>query len=167
MNALTAEKQGSATLINQVQSFVVKNKWEFERLSNEEITFIVKNGSNEHHFLFFYSAATNSLHIASGFDIFLKEKDHEKLCQLIVYANQKMWLGHFGICPDTSSPNFCYTMLVNNQIGIDETQFNEIVDTGVTESQKLSYALQLMLKERQSPRAAIEKVSNFDVFGEA
>ncbi len=162
-----ASQEISSSIINQIQNFVLKNKWEYERLNDSEITFVVENGENEYHFLFFHSETTNSIHVASGFDVAVSEKDHDKLCQLITYANQKMWLGHFGVCPDTSAPNFCYTMLAGKGQIVDEKQFNEIIDTGVTESQKLIYALQLMLKEKKSPRAAIEKVSNFDIFGEA
>jgi hypothetical protein len=85
---------------------------------------------------------------------------------LLVTANEKLWLGHFDLFAEEGSVVFRHTVPLRGLSGVSVEQLEDLVDTAVQECERFYPALQLVLWGGYSVEQAIS-VALMDTLGEA
>jgi hypothetical protein len=87
--------------------------------------------------------------------------------ELIVLANERMWLGHFGMWTEEGMPMFRHALLIR---GVDENRaletLEDLVDVAITECERFYPAFQYVVWGGKSATEAIA-ASMLDPVGEA
>ena len=90
----------------------------------------------------------------------------ERLFELLALANEKLWIGHFGIDSDDGVPVFRHSVLLRGAPGASAESLEDMVDIAITECERFFPAFQFVLWGGKAPAEALA-ASMLDCVGEA
>lgn len=149
-----------------VEEVIISNDWSYERFSEEELGVEISGKWCNHRFVFMWKNEWESLHFTCYMDVKIPKARIKDACELIIKANQKVWLGGFELSSEDNAPGFRYTMLLRGNSLVSTEQIEDLVDIALTECERFYPALQLVVWGGKSPDEALA-VSLFDTVGEA
>lgn len=85
---------------------------------------------------------------------------------LLAIANERMWMGHFGIDSDAKQIMFRHTLLAADEHHIAQNDIQQMLDTAVQECERFYPALQSVVWGGKDPKEALE-YALFETVGEA
>ena len=144
-------KKAPIDVLSQIEkAFQNQTGWKFEKISDIELSAIATQNNQVFHFLFYLSHDTHSLHIACALDEDLPAIDAGQMASFVTLVNQRLWLGHFGMCAETTSPNFSYTMLLKTDEVIDPNQIRTVTKEAINELPEFYQTVQKYILESDS-----------------
>ena len=106
------------------------------------------------------------MHFTCSFDLKVPEKQRSGLYELLALANERLWLGHFGIERPGGMPVYRHAVLLRGAPGASAESLEDMVDIAITECERFFPAFQFVLWGGKSASDALE-AAMLDCAGEA
>ena len=148
-------EQNSISPIDLIEEIVEANEWPHDRGAEDEIVVEVAGRWCEYRLLFVWQEELAVLHFSASFDMKVPKGRRGQIHELLANANERMWLGHFDICGETSLPMFRHALLLRGSPGIAVEQIEDLVETALTECERFYPAFQLVIWGGKTPDEAI------------
>ncbi|WP_428532712.1 YbjN domain-containing protein [Rhodopila sp.] len=163
---LTTTFDDAANPLDVMEQIVAANEWEFDRRSDSEMA-AEAPGQWCHYGLYFnWSHEISVLHFTCAFDLKAPETQRAALYELVALANEKLWLGHFGLEGDDAMPVFRHAVLLRGAGGASAESLEDLVDIAMTECERFFPAFQFVLWGGK-PTADALAAAMLDCAGEA
>ncbi len=115
---------------------------------------------------FLWQHDLSALHLHCAFDIKVPVEKRRDINDLLATINERLWLGHFEVCSEESTPTFRHTLLTRGQITPGTELLEEIVEAALEECDRFYPAFQYVLWAGRPPEEAIS-AALIDTVGEA
>ncbi len=160
------ERDRSANPLDVLEQIVTANEWVFERRSDSEMAAEAPGKWCDYRLYFSWSQEISAMHFSCTFDLKVPAGKREKLFELLALANEKLWIGHFGIDSDDGVPVFRHAVLLRGAPGASAESLEDMVDIAITECERFFPAFQFVLWGGKPPGEALQ-AAMLDCVGEA
>jgi hypothetical protein len=168
MTALSppSEQTRSANPLDTLEQIASANDWAFDRRSESEMAAEAPGKWCDYGLYFSWSHEICAMHFTCAFDLKVPERRRGALYELLALANERLWIGHFGLDPDDGMPLFRHAMLLRGTQGASAESLEDMVDIALTECERFFPAFQFTLWGGKSPADALQ-AAMLDCVGEA
>ena len=149
-----------------VERIASANEWRIERRGEEEILVEIPAHWCTYLVYFTWREDVGALHAACCYDLHVPAAARTPVCELIVKANERLWLGHFGLWEEENMPLFRHTLLFDMDHPPGADRFEGLIDIGLNECERFFPAFDAILKGRMTADMALEHAL-LDPVGEA
>ena len=149
-----------------LEQIVSANEWAFERRSDGEMAAEAPGKWCDYGMYFSWSQEISAMHFSCAFDLKVPTAKREKLFELLAMANEKLWIGHFGLDSDDGVPVFRHSVLLRGAPGASAESLEDMVDIALTECERFFPAFQFVLWGGKTPTEALQ-AAMLDCVGEA
>ena len=162
----TNQSDQTANPLDIVEQVISSNDWIFDRRSDCEIAAEVPGRWCDYGLYFSWSHDIAVMHFSCAFDLKAPEKRRGALYELLARANEKLWIGHFGMDPDDGMPVFRHSVLLRGVTSASAESVEDMVDIAVTECERFFPAFQFALWGGRTPDDALA-AAMLECIGEA
>jgi hypothetical protein len=166
MSASLTTLDNAANPLDMMEQIVAANEWEFDRRSDSEMAAEAPGQWCDYGLFFNWSHEISVMHFTCAFDLKVPEKQRAALYELLALANEKLWLGHFGLEGEEGMPVFRHAVLLRGTTGASAESLEDLVDIALTECERFFPAFQFVLWAGKSPAEALA-AAMLDCVGEA
>ncbi len=142
--------------IDLAEDLAENNDWEFDRVDDDQINFVVAGQWRHYAVTLVMSHADETLRLLCSFDLNPPKIRHAALRELIGLANDRCWTGSFSHCPGLSAVVFRYGLLLCEGAMATMEQVDAIVTRSVATCEQYYPAFQLTCRAGKSPDEALE-----------
>jgi hypothetical protein len=160
------ERDRAANPLDVLEQIVAANEWVFDRRSDSEMAAEAPGKWCDYGLYFSWSHEISAMHFSCTFDMKVPAGRREKLFELLALANEKLWIGHFGIDSDDGVPVFRHSVLLRGAPGASAESLEDMVDIAITECERFFPAFQFVLWGGKTPADALQ-AAMLDCVGEA
>jgi hypothetical protein len=160
------ERDRSGNPLDVLEQIVAANDWAFDRRSDSEMAAEAPGKWCDYGLYFSWSHEISAMHFSCAFDLKVPAGRREKLFELLALANEKLWIGHFGLDTDDGVPVFRHAVLLRGAPGASAESLEDMVDIALTECERFFPAFQFVLWGGKSPADALQ-AAMLDCVGEA
>jgi hypothetical protein len=115
---------------------------------------------------FSWSHEISAMAFTCAFDMKVPADRRDKLYELLALANDRLWIGHFGIEVEDGVPVFRHSVLLRGSPSASAESLEDMVDIAITECERFFPAFQFVLWGGKAPAEALA-ASMLDCVGEA
>jgi len=163
---LQTEPDRSMHPVDIIEHIASINDWVFERSEADEISITVRGGWSDYHVTFSWMEQTESLHVASAFDLKVPEARKEEINKLISGINGQIWIGHFDVWSGEGVVLFRNSHLLSGGAEVSPQQCESLLRTATEACDHYYQAFQFVVWAGKSASDALKYVL-FETFGEA
>ena len=164
--SLAQDRDRSTNPLDVLEQIVAANEWVFERRSDAEMAAEAPGKWCDYGLYFSWSHEISAMHFSCAFDMKVPAGRRDKLFELLALANEKLWIGHFGIESEEGVPVFRHSVLLRGAPGASAESLEDMVDIALTECERFFPAFQFVLWGGKSPAEALQ-AAMLDCVGEA
>ncbi len=95
--SLSTAPERATNPLDLVEQIASANDWVFDRRSDTEMAAEAPGKWCDYGLYFSWSAEITAMHFTCAFDLKVPEKRRIALYELLALANEKLWIGHFGM----------------------------------------------------------------------
>ena len=163
----TAQTQEIASNpLDMLEQIAAANDWAFERRSEAEMAAEAPGRWCDYGLYFNWSDEISAMHFTCSFDLKVPGKRRTALYELLALANERLWIGHFGLDPDEGIPVFRHAVLLRGAPGASSESLEDMVDIALTECERFFPAFQFVLWGGKTPIEALD-AAMLECVGEA
>lgn len=167
MSALSSfSSEHVANPLDIVEQVIAANNWAFDRRTDSEMAAEAPGKWCDYGLYFSWSREISAMHFTCAFDMKVREKQWNSLYELLALANEKLWIGHFGMDVDDGVPLFRHSVLLRGAPTVSAESLEDMVDIAITECERFYPAFQFVLWGGKSPTDAIQ-AAMLECVGEA
>jgi len=167
MSGLQAREAERATNpLDVLEQIVSANEWAFERRSDGEMAAEAPGKWCDYGLYFSWSPEISAMHFSCAFDLKVPPEGRSKLFELLAMANEKLWIGHFGLETEEGTPVFRHSVLLRGAPGASAESLEDMVDIALTECERFFPAFQFVLWGGKGANDALA-AAMLDCVGEA
>ena len=163
---LALERERAANPLDVIEQIVAANEWTFERRSDGEMAAEAPGKWCDYGLFFSWSPEISAMHFSCAFDLKVPAGKRDRLFELLALANEKLWIGHFGLESDEGVPVFRHSVLLRCAPGASAESLEDMVDIALTECERFFPAFQFVLWGGKAPAEALQ-AAMLDCVGEA
>jgi hypothetical protein len=163
---LARERERATNPLDVLEQIVAGNDWLFDRRSRREMAAEAPGKWCDYALYFSWSPEISAMHFSCAFDLKVPASERPKLFELLALANEKLWIGHFGLDSDDGVPVFRHAVLLRGAPGASAESLEDMVDIALTECERFFPAFQLVLWGGKAPADALA-AAMLDCQGEA
>lgn len=163
---LAIDRDRSANPLDILEQIIAANEWTFERRSDGEMAAEAPGKWCDYGLFFSWSHEISAMHFTCAFDLKVPANRRERLFELLAMANEKLWIGHFGLESEDGVPVFRHSVLLRGAPGASAESLEDLVDIALTECERFFPAFQFVLWGGKSPGDALA-AAMLDCVGEA
>ena len=163
---LALERERAANPLDVIEQIVAANEWTFERRSDGEMAAEAPGKWCDYGLFFSWSPEISAMHFSCAFDLKVPAGKRDRLFELLALANEKLWIGHFGLESDEGVPVFRHSVLLRGAPGASAESLEDMVDIALTECERFFPAFQFVLWGGKAPAEALQ-AAMLDCVGEA
>jgi len=163
---LSTERDRAANPLDVVEQIVAANEWAFDRRSDGEIQAEAPGKWCDYGLHFAWSHEISAMHFTCAFDMKVPAPSRARLHELLALANEKLWIGSFGIEGEDGVPVFRHAMLLRGARSVSVESLEDMVDIAITECERFFPAFQYVLWGGKPPAEALA-AAMLDPVGEA
>jgi hypothetical protein len=152
--------------LDVVEEVVSAFDWSFERPSVEEMLAEVAGRWGTYRLFFYWQEDVAAMQFSCQFDMTVPDDRAAEIVTLLSMVNERMWLGHFDVDADDSTPMFRHTLLLRGTQGATIEQIEDLVDVAVTECERFFPAFQFVMRDGKTAEDAVS-AAILDIAGEA
>ena len=141
--------------LDVVEQVVAANEWAFDRRNDSEMAAEAPGRWCDYGLYFSWSHEISVMHFSCAFDLKAPERQRAALYELLARANEKLWIGHFGMDSDDGMPVFRHSILLRGTQGASAENVEDMVDIAITECERFFPAFQFVLWGGKSPDEAL------------
>lgn len=160
------ELERATNPLDVLEQIVAANEWAFERRSDGEMAAEAPGKWCDYALYFSWSPEISAMHFSCAFDLKVPAGRRERLFELLAMANEKLWIGHFGLESEEGVPVFRHSVLLRGAPGASAESLEDMVDIAVTECERFFPAFQFVLWGGKPPGEALQ-AAMLDCVGEA
>ena len=108
------------------------NDWVFDRRSDSEMAAEAPGKWCDYGLYFSWSHEISAMHFTCAFDLKVPEKRRAALYELLGLANERLWIGHFGMDSEDGMPVFRHSVLLRGAPGASAESLEDMIDIAVT-----------------------------------
>jgi hypothetical protein len=153
---LTATTERSPNPLDAMEQIVAANDWAFDRRNDSEMAAEAPGKWCDYGLYFSWSQEISAMHFTCAFDLKVPEKRRGALYELLALANERLWIGHFGMDSDDGMPVFRHSVLLRGAQGASSESLEDMIDIAITECERFFPAFQFVLWGGKSPADAME-----------
>ena len=161
----TAQER-SANPLDVLEQIVAANEWAFDRRSEGEMAAEAPGKWCDYGLYFSGSPEISAMHFTCAFDMKVPANRRAALFELLALANERLWIGHFGMDSEDGTPIFRHSVLLRGLSGASPESLEDLVDIAITECERFFPAFQFVLWGGKSANEAIQ-ASMLECLGEA
>ena len=163
---LSHHEESASNPLDVMEQIVAAYDWAFDRRSDSEMAAEAPGKWCDYGLYFCWSNEISAMHFTCAFDMKVPEKQRAALYELLALANERLWIGHFGIDQDDGMPVFRHAVLLRGAQGASEESLEDLVDIALTECERFFPAFQFVLWGGKSPAEALQ-AAMLECVGEA
>ncbi len=152
--------------LDMMEQIASANDWVFDRRSDSEMAAEAPGKWCDYGLYFSWSQEITAMHFTCAFDLKVPEKRRSALYELLALANEKLWIGHFGMDADDGMPVFRHSVLLRGARGASSESLEDMVDIAITECERFFPAFQFVLWGGKKPAEALQ-AAMLECVGEA
>ena len=157
MSALTTSVQERCSNpLDVVEQIAVSNDWAFDRRNESEMAAEAPGKWCDYGLYFSWSHEISAMHFTCAFDLKVPERRRGALYELLALANERLWIGHFGMDSDDGMPVFRHAVLLRGTQGASSESLEDMVDIAIAECERFFPAFQFVLWGGKSPSEALQ-----------
>jgi hypothetical protein len=149
-----------------VEQVVAANDWAFDRRSDHEMAAEAPGKWCDYGLYFSWSSEISAMHFTCAFDMKVPERQRAALYELLALANERLWIGHFGMDSDDGMPLFRHSVLLRGATTASAESLEDLVDIAITECERFYPAFQFVLWGGKTPTEALQ-AAMLECMGEA
>jgi hypothetical protein len=167
MPALTTETtHTAANPLDLMEQIVGGYEWAFDRRTDTEMAAEAPGKWCDYGLYFSWSREISAMHFTCAFDLKVPSQQRRALFELLALANERLWIGHFGMDPDDGMPLFRHSVLLRGAPGASAESLEDMIDIAITECERFYPAFQFVLWGGKTPTEALE-AAMLECVGEA
>ena len=163
---LATDRERATNPLDVLEQIVAANEWAFERRSDGEMAAEAPGKWCDYGLFFSWSPEISAMHFSCAFDLKVPPEGRGKLFELLALANEKLWIGHFGLESEDGVPVFRHSVLLRGAPGASAESLEDMVDIALTECERFFPAFQFVLWGGKTPVDALA-AAMLDCVGEA
>ena len=157
MSALTTSVQErAANPLDIMEQIAAANDWAFDRRNDSEMAAEAPGKWCDYGLYFSWSHEISAMQFTCTFDLKVPERRRRALYELLALANEKLWIGHFGMDSDDGMPVFRHAVLLRGTTGASSESLEDMVDIAIAECERFFPAFQFVLWGGKSPSEALQ-----------
>ena len=164
MMSLTSESASNP--LDVLEQIVIANDWAFDRRNDSEMAAEAPGKWCDYGLYFSWSPEISAMHFTCTFDLKVPAKSRAALYELLALANERLWIGHFGMDSDDGMPLFRHSVLLRGARGASAESLEDMMDIAITECERFYPAFQFVLWGGKTPAEALA-ASMLECAGEA
>lgn len=164
--SLQLDRDRSSNPLDILEQIIAANEWAFERRSDGEMAAEAPGKWCDYGLHFSWSHEISAMAFTCAFDMKVPADRREKLYELLALANDRLWIGHFGIEVEDGVPVFRHSVLLRGSPSASAESLEDMVDIAITECERFFPAFQFVLWGGKAPAEALA-ASMLDCVGEA
>lgn len=168
MPDLAYTEQGELSASNPLdlaEQVIAANEWAFERRSDSELAAEARGKWSDYGLYFGWSNEISVLHFSVAFDLSAPVKPSSGLYELLAKANERVWIGHFGVDEESNTITYRHSLLLRGVATAAES-IEDLIDIAVTECERYFPAFQFFLLDEKKADEALE-AAMLECVGEA
>jgi hypothetical protein len=166
MPQLAFERDRNTNPLDILEQILGANEWAFDRRSHGEMAAEAPGKWCDYGLYFSWSDEISAMHFSCAFDLKVPAQRRDKLFELLAQANEKLWIGHFGLDSDDGTLVFRHSVLLRGAPSASAESLEDMVDIAITECERFFPAFQLTLWGGKAPAEALQ-AAMLDCVGEA
>jgi hypothetical protein len=157
MSALmsTSSEQHAANPLDVLEQIASANDWAFDRRSDSEMAAEVPGKWCDFGLYFSWSNEICAMQFTCAFDLKVPPRRRAALYELLALANERLWIGHFGMDSEAGMPLFRHSMLLRGAPGASSESLEDMMDIAISECERFFPAFQFVLWGGKSPEEAL------------
>ena len=155
MSMTALSHDGAANPLDIMEQIISANDWSFDRRSDSEMAAEAPGRWCDYGMYFCWSNEISAMHFTCTFDLKVPEKRRGALYELLALANERLWIGHFGMEADNGMPVFRHAVLLRGAPGASAESLADMVDIAITECERFFPAFQFVLWGGKTPQDAL------------
>jgi hypothetical protein len=163
---MALDREKATNPLDVLEQIVAANEWAFERRSDGEMAAEAPGKWCDYGLYFSWSPEISAMHFSCAFDLKVPPEGRAKLFELLAMANERLWLGHFGLESEDGVPVFRHSVLLRGAPGASAESLEDMVDIAITECERFFPAFQFVLWGGKGPADALQ-AAMLDCVGEA
>ncbi len=164
--SIQLDRDRSTNPLDILEQIIASNEWAFERRSDGEMAAEAPGKWCDYGLHFSWSHEISAMAFTCAFDMKVPAEARDKLYELLALANDRLWIGHFGIESEDGVPVFRHSVLLRGAQGASAESLEDMVDIAITECERFFPAFQFVLWGGKAPAEALA-ASMLDCVGEA
>jgi hypothetical protein len=152
--------------LDTLEQIVLANDWTFERPNESELAVEIPGKWCDYNLYFSWSHEISAMHLTCAFDMKTPARRRPALHELLALANERLWIGHFGVDSEEGVPVFRYAMLLRGTRGASLESLEDLIDIALGECERFYPAFQFTLWGGKTPAEALQ-AALLDCVGEA
>ena len=164
--SIQLDRDRSTNPLDILEQIIASNEWAFERRSDGEMAAEAPGKWCDYGLHFSWSHEISAMAFTCAFDMKVPAEARDKLYELLALANDRLWIGHFGIEAEDGVPVFRHSVLLRGAQGASAESLEDMVDIAITECERFFPAFQFVLWGGKAPAEALA-ASMLDCVGEA
>jgi hypothetical protein len=145
MSMTALSQDAAANPLDIMEQIVIANDWAFDRRSDSEMAAEAPGRWCDYGLYFSWSHEISAMHFTCAFDLKVPEKRRNALYELLALANERLWIGHFGMESEDGMPVFRHAVLLRGAPGASAESLEDMVDIAITECERFFPAFQFVL----------------------
>jgi hypothetical protein len=146
----------AANPLDVIEQIASANDWHFDRRNEAEMAAEAPGKWCDYGLYFSWSTEISAMHFTCAFELKVPERRRAALYELLARANERLWIGHFGLDGDDGTPLFRHSVLLRGAPGASSESLEDMVDIAITECERFYPAFQFVLWGGKSPAEALE-----------
>tara|TARA_B100000700_G_scaffold277432_1_gene324786 strand:+ start:27 stop:557 length:531 start_codon:yes stop_codon:yes gene_type:complete len=152
--------------IDVVENLAEYNKWDFDRIADDQIAMIVEGQWRSYSITLAWSPYDETLRMICSFEMDPPSEKMSYLYEMLNLINDQCWTGSFTFWDKQDLMVFRYGLVLSGGQFANQEQVETLISNAVSASERYYPALQLMLYGGQSPAKAI-KMAIAEAYGRA
>ena len=144
--------------IELVSQFVARQDWFMRRTDQNIIVADVPGHWSQYHLQVTWETDDETLRLDCGLELPVDKDSFQRLAFVICMLNQHLYLGHFGIAPETGLVELCYALPLRGAGGATTEQIEDVVDILLGQCEQAFPALLHALEHDGPPSLATQLV---------
>ena len=113
--SLMTTRDTAANPLDIMEQIVSANDWIFDRRGEAEMVAEAPGRWCNYELYFNWSHEISTMQFTCAFDLKVPEKQRGALYELLALANERLWIGHFGIEREDGNPVFRHAVLLRGK----------------------------------------------------
>jgi hypothetical protein len=164
--AISYDSTSVSNPLDLVEQVIAANDWAFDRRSDSDMAAEAPGKWGDYGLYFCWSNEISVMHFSCAFDLKSPVKRRTALYELLAKANERLWIGHFGMDEETGMPIYRHSVLLRGTPSASSESIEDLVDIAITECERFFPAFQFVLWGGKTPDEALE-AAMLECVGEA
>ena len=152
--------------IDMIENILRCQPYGMERRSPNEVVAEVQGRWNDMLLFFSWEENMKCLHISCLLNIEDKQKDHNKIFELLALINDDLWIGHFSYWTEQKMPVFRHALFYNYNDKDFCAQIANIMDIAIKECERMYPIFNVVMTKGLDPKQALYPIA-FGTVGQA